>query len=256
MNLQARSRPIGIVTSLVFNGIVAITCALNGLTYLDPPPEEIATLIEFDTDEIFQEQQIEVGAGIEPQSENADPTQDVQLVQNSEAPQEGTKPNVSRETTVGTEGDVEINEPERDHEINPRSLFPTANNSDKDTLTTAQVADRVTDALTAGHAQGNTRVGNPEGVPTAQVKGRSVMGSLPFPIEDNIQKSGKVVVQVKVNNQGVVTSAIAGDVGTTVTDRTLWRNAEDAAKKARFNIIESARDTLYTGTITYVFNLK
>lgn len=254
MNLQARSRPIGIVTSLVFNGIVAITCALNGLTYLDPPPEEVATLIEFDTDMSLEDQIIEVGANVEPRSEDADPTQDVRLVQNSEAPLEGTRANEARETTVGTEGDVEVSEPERDHEIDTRALFPTANNSDKDTLA-AQVADRITDALTPGHAQGNTRVGNPEGAPSAKLQGRSVMGSLPSPAKDNIQKSGVVVVRIYVNREGTVINAIAGETGTTVTDKTLWDNAVAAAKKAKFNVSRNAPES-QEGTITYVFNLK
>lgn len=254
MNLQARSRPIGLVTSLVFNGIVAVTCALNGLTYLDPPPEEIATLIEFETDMTLEDQQIEVGANVEPRSEDADPTQDIRLVQNSEAPLEGTRANEARETTVGTEGDVEVPEPEREHEIDTRALFPTANNSDKDTLA-AQVADRVTDALTSGHAQGNTRVGNPEGEPSAKLQGRSVMGSLPTPAKDNIQKSGVVVVRIYVNREGTVINAIAGETGTTVTDKTLWDNAVAAAKKAKFNVSRNAPES-QEGTITYVFNLR
>lgn len=254
MNLQARSRPIGIVTSLVFNGIVAITCALNGLTYLDPPPEEIATLIEFDTDMTLEEQIIEVGADVQPRSEDADPTQDIRLVQNSEAPLEGNRPNEAAEATTGTEGDVEIAEPERDHEIDTRALFPTADNSNKDTLTTAQVADKITDALTPGNAQGNTRVGNPEGEPTAKLQGRSVMGSLPLPVKDNIQKSGTVVVRIYVNREGTVINAIAGETGTTVTDKTLWDNAVAAAKKAKFNVSRNAPEQ-QEGTITYVFKL-
>lgn len=227
---------------------------MAGLPYLYPPPPESSTIIEFEPDEIMDEQKIEVGASVEPRSENADPTQDIRLVQNSEAPTEGSRPNESRETTVGTEGDVEIPEPERDHEIDQRALFPSANNSDKDTLA-AQVADRITDALTPGHAQGNTRVGNPEGEPSAKLEGRSVMGSLPTPVKDNIQKQGIVVVRIYVNREGTVTSAVAGEQGTTVTDKTLWDNAVAAAKKAKFNVSRNAPES-QRGTITYVFNLR
>lgn len=241
------------MATLVFNGLVAFTCATTGLTYLDPPPEEVATLIEFEPEDRLEDQIIEVGANVQPRSEDADPTQDIRLVQNSEAPVVGTKPNEARETTVGTEGDVEISEPEREP-IDNRALFPTADNSDKDTLTSAQVADKITDALTAGNAQGNTRVGNPEGAPMAQVKGRSVMGSLPVPVKDNIQKSGTVVVRIYVNQNGDVINAIAGETGTTVTDRTLWKNAEEAARKAKFNVSRNAPES-QEGTITYVFKL-
>lgn len=255
MNPTTRSRPIGIVSSILFNGLLVLGGSVAGLPYLYPPPPEMSTVIEFEPDEIEQEQIIDVATGIEPRSENADPTQDVRLVQNSEAPLQGTRANESRESTVGSDGDVEIPEPNRDHEIDQRSLFPSANNSDKDSLTSAQVAEKITDALTPGHAQGNTRVGNPEGEPVARLQGRTVQGNLERPAEDNIQKSGVVVVQIRVNREGTVTSAIAGDTGTTVTDRTLWKNAEDAAKKTKFNGSRNAPES-QQGTITYVFNLK
>jgi len=254
MNPLIKSRPIGILSTIVFNGLVLIVCSMSGLTYLDPPPEEYSeTLIEFEAEELF-EQKIEVGAGIQPRSETADPTQDIRLVQNSEAPVESKRANESMESTVGTEGDVEIPEPPREPVIDQRALFPSADNNIKDTLST-QVADKVTDALTAGHAQGNTRVGNPEGEPSAKLQGRSVMGSLPRPADDKIQKSGVVVVRIQVNRNGDVTSAIAGEVGTTVTDKTLWDNAVAAAKKAKFNVSRNAPES-QQGTITYVFNLR
>lgn len=256
MNLQARSRPIGIVTSLVFNGIVAVTCALNGLTYLYPPPEEVATLIEFDTDDIIEEQKNEVGTGIEPQDEIADPTQDIRLVQNSEAPQEGTKPNVAREATVGNEGDVDVPEPERDHEIDARSLFPTANNSDKDTVSTAQLAERISDRLNAGHPQGNTNTGNPEGTPNVKLKGEARKTlTLPSPEKDNTQLSGIVVVQIFVNRDGKVIRAISPYTGTTVSSSVLWNLAAEAAKKTQFSSSRTAPEQ-QEGTITYQFNLR
>ena len=254
MNPTTRSKPIGIVSTVLFNGLLVLGGSIAGLPYLYPPPPETTTVIEFEAVVELEEQRIEMGADIQPRSENADPTQDVRLVQNSQAPIQGTRANESRETTVGTEGDVEIPEPERDHEIDQRALFPSADNSDKDTLA-AQVADRVTDALSPGHAQGNTRVGNPEGEPTAKLEGRSVMGSLPLPIKDNIQKSGVVVVRIYVNRDGTVTSAVAGEQGTTVTDKTLWDNAVAAAQRAKFNVSRNAPES-QRGTITYVFNLR
>ena len=80
------------------------------------------------------------------------------------------------------------------------------------------------------------------------------MGSLPLPAY-NIQNSGTVVVRIQVNREGTVTSAIAGETGTTVTDRTLWKAAEEAARKAKFNVSRNAPES-QQGTITYVFKLK
>jgi hypothetical protein len=40
-----------------------------------------------------------------------------------------------------------------------------------------------------------------------------------------------------------------------VTDRTLWKAAEEAARKAKFNVSRNAPES-QQGTITYVFKLK
>ena len=60
------------------------------------------------------------------------------------------------------------------------------------------------------------------------------------------------MVQVKVDQYGQVTEAIPGAEGTTVTDKTLWNAARNAALKAHFNQNASA-PALQSGTITYVF---
>ena len=88
----------------------------------------------------------------------------------------------------------------------------------------------------------------------AQVKGRSVLGSLPKPAY-NSQNEGTVVVTVKVDQFGSVTEAIPGAEGTTVTDKKLWNAARAAALKAHFNQSANA-PALQDGTITYIFKLK
>ena len=132
-------------------------------------------------------------------------------MQRSEGPVEGTKSNEALEATVGDDGDVEVPEPPR-KEINRRALFPTANNDKNDTLA-PQTAERPSDNLTAGHPQGNTRTGSTDGTPSAQLKGRSLMGSLPLP-EYSVQASGRVVVKIMVDKNGNVTSAQPGVTGT------------------------------------------
>ena len=120
--------------------------------------------------------------------------------------------------------------------------------------TDASVSREVSDALKAGHAQGNTRTGETSGEPNAKLAGRSVNGTLPRP-SYNVQKSGKVVVQIWVDNYGQVQKAVAGAEGTTVTDQTLWQAARKAALGAHFNMSADA-PALQEGTITYIFNLK
>ncbi len=75
--------------------------------------------------------------------------------------------------------------------------------------------------------------------------------SLPKPAY-NSPKSGKVVVEISVDKTGKVVKAKAGARGTTVQDASLFREAEAAAKRARFNSNPDAAE-LQVGTISYLF---
>ena len=117
-----------------------------------------------------------------------------------------------------------------------------------------QTSASISNALATGHTQGNTTIGNTEGEPLAKLKGRNVQGSLPIPAY-NINKGGKVVVKIFVDQYGTVINAIPGAAGTTVQDKTMWKAAKQAALRAKFNISSSA-ETVQEGTITYTFTLK
>jgi TonB family protein len=245
---DGKSNMFGIGLTVIFHVALLFIGIGSGLKYNYPPPEEQAILMEFISDE--QPKPIEVAAGIEPRAIVPRPDEEVTLVQRSEGPVEGTKSNEALEATVGDVGDVEVPEPPR-KEINRRALFPTASNDKKDTLA-PQTADTPSDNLTAGHAQGNTRVGSTDGTPSARLSGRSVMGSLPLP-EYSVQASGRVVVRIMVDKNGNVTSAVPGATGTTVTNRVLWEAAKEAALKAKFNTSSTISQE---GTITYIITLK
>ncbi|MBO7248681.1 MAG: hypothetical protein J6U88_01180 [Bacteroidales bacterium] len=246
---EKKGRWIGIaMTVLIHMGLLFISFRA-GLKYIYPPPEELGILLEFEQEE---PKPVQVTTGTEPRAENANPDNDVRLVQRSEAAVQGIQENRGVETTVGTEGDVEVPEPPRPKPINKKALFSSAKNK-QDTLA-QQVAEDVSDALRAGHSQGNTEVGGVEGAPSAKLAGRTVMGNLPIP-DYGVEASGKVVVRIKVDQYGKVTDAIPGAQGTTVQDATLWEAAKKAALEARFNISQSA-PIIQEGTITYVFTLR
>lgn len=85
--------------------------------------------------------------------------------------------------------------------------------------------------------------------------GRSVMGTLNKP-EYNINDQGDVVVQITVNRDGDVVSAVPGVRGTTVTDSRLWEAAKKAAMTAKFNKVTDPNAAItQKGTITYKFKL-
>jgi TonB family protein len=83
--------------------------------------------------------------------------------------------------------------------------------------------------------------------------GRSLVGSLPKP-EYDIQEQGIVVVKVTVDKYGRVTGAQAILKGTTTQNSYLWKVAQQAAMKARFNADPKA-SAIQEGTITYHFSL-
>ncbi len=243
----------GVALTVVLHGALLASCFFMGFTYLDPPPpEQEQILIEFDEVEIQKPKQ--TWNGSRPQAYEPDRTKPINLVQRSEAQLEGTKANEAQESVIDDFGDVEVEQPKREKEINKKALFSAADNkTDKDTLA-AQTAREVSDALKAGHASGNTRTGETAGQPNAKLAGRSVNGSLPRPSYP-VQKSGIVVVDIWVDQYGKVQKAVAGAEGTTVTDNDLWQAARKAAFGANFNMSADA-PAMQKGTITYVFKLN
>ena len=250
---EKKSRVTGVALTVSAHLVILACCFLMGFTYLDPPPpEKEQILIEFDEPELQRPKQ--TWDGTRPRAVNPDPTKDINLVQQSEAQHTGTKSNEAPEATVDDFGDVDVPEPPREKEIDRRALFSAADNkTQKDTLA-AQTAREISDALKAGHAQGNTRTGETAGEPNAKLAGRQVNGTLPRPTY-GVQASGKVVVDIWVDNYGDVQKAVAGAEGTTVTDKTLWQAARKAALGAHFNMSADA-PALQKGTITYIFKLN
>ena len=65
-------------------------------------------------------------------------------------------------------------------------------------------------------------------------------------------KAGNVVVEIKVDKDGNVIEAKAGQRGTTLWDSNLWRLCEQAAKKCKFTASPDKTE-VQKGTITYIF---
>lgn len=86
--------------------------------------------------------------------------------------------------------------------------------------------------------------------PNFSLHGRSAK-YIPVP-DYTEQEQGKVVVDVWVDKNGNVTKAIAGAKGTTTSNPSLWRKAQQAALNAKFSINLNAPEE-QKGTITYNF---
>ena len=251
---EKNARITGAVVTLCVHALAGVVLLTSGLKYLDPPPPERSSLvIEFEEEELQPNKPMETKVGRQPQAEEIDLEREVELVQKAEAPTVNDRPNVTPQAQPDAHGDVETPAPPAEPEIDRKALFPGMGKKDNN-ATTPHSAAEAKDSFKAGQPDGNTKEGKAEGKANAHVKGRNVMGTIPTPAYTT-QTEGIVVVQVKVDQYGNVTEAVPGAEGTTVTDKTLWNAARNAAMKTTFNMDANA-PAVQSGTITYIFKLK
>jgi TonB family protein len=90
------------------------------------------------------------------------------------------------------------------------------------------------------------------GYGSVSLNGRQTIGLLPKP-EDTGQQEGQIVIEIKVNWEGVVTEAKIGK-GTKIDDQVMRNSAIKAALKAKFEKKPGSIDQI--GTITYRYKFK
>ena len=245
------SSAVGAVLAVAIPVCSALFCSFTGLKYIYPPPQESTFVIDFTEEET--EPVVQHRNGREPQAEEIDLSKPVELVQRSESQYVSQKQNLTPATAPDEHGDVEVPQTPAEPVLDPRASFPGM--SKKDTsLTAPHSATQASEGFKAGQPKGNTDKGAVGGTPNAHLQGRSVVGVIPRPTYET-QASGKVVVNIIVNQMGEVINAQAGADGTTVTNKDLWTAARKAALKTRFNVSADAPAS-QQGSITYIFNLK
>ena len=250
-----RARWTGLAATVAIHVLALVFCLTAGLKYLDPPPPETSFLIDFEEEVLEEEKPVDAKVGRQPQAEETDPTQPVELVQKAESPHVNDRPNRTPAAKENGHGDVEVPAPPKKEEpkLDPRASFPGMSQQD-DKATAPHGAAEAREGFKAGEPDGNTKEGRTQGSANAHLQGRNVVGTISKPVY-NAQLEGTVVVQVKVNQYGEVTEALPGVSGTTVTDKGLWNAARSAAMKTKFNIKADA-PVVQTGTITYIFKLQ
>lgn len=241
----------GIFMTLAIHVCAVLLVSFTGIKYLYPPPPESTFLLDFEEEEVAVKQR----PGKQPRSEDVDREKPVELVQRSESPMTAANRNLTPEATPDNFGDVETPAPKQEPEINRNALFPGMSAKDT-TITAPHSAKDPSEVFKAGQTSGNVKAGNTENAPNAHLEGRFVdKAGLKKPSYGNSQESGKVVVKIWVDQYGKVQKAVPGADGTTVTDKTLWSAARNAALETGFNM-KSDAPALQEGTITYIFNLK
>lgn len=231
---ERRSRIAGGVAAAAYMVVVVALLLLLRLSPAEPATGEEGIMIALGDS-------FEAGADMVPEPETASEgelfTQD-----HEEAPEISAPPVVEPESKPEPQ-------PEPERRPDPAALFPGRGASQ-------------------GNEQGDGRQGAPTGAadgnPTGtgqgsagngfDLSGRHLRGALPSPDYPS-NRSGRVVVDIAVDENGVVTRAAVRIQGTTTNDAALVSAALDAARRARFNEVD-ANAGEQRGTITYNFILK
>ncbi|MDR2064533.1 MAG: TonB family protein [Prevotellaceae bacterium] len=165
----------------------------------------------------------------------------------------------TKPVTAGSEGDIERYEPPQP-KINEKALFRSTTEGTDEGNERNKIKDNSLYNGSGTNKEPARTLNTQSGFTTSEkgvlfsLEGRSAAGGFPKP-EYNVQKEGKVVVEIRVDQNGKVTHASATAKGSSLQDATLWKAAEDAARRARFNVDKNAAIS-QLGTITYIFNLK
>lgn len=237
------SKIISAILTAFIMGLLLLFCILTGYMPPDPPiPEEgVEVAMGFN----------EAGLGDEAPS-MAHP----QLQQSSTANEYSTQqhessvalPNNSKGRTTHPKSDDNTKADQKDN-INSKALYPGRKNNSSagqgqgDSYGNGQQGS---ENGTLGSRNYNGKGGNG----SFDLSGRSSV-SLPLPPKD-FSREGRIIVKIWVDQQGKVTKTSAPEQGSTITDPTMVRQAEQAARRSLFNADPNAA-VMQTGTITYVY---
>lgn len=138
-------------------------------------------------------------------------------------------------------------------EVNKTALFPSNNNNNSNNE--GETGDEGNQGRIDGSKDSKSHVGNGLGNDGIgySLNGRAPIGKFPKPLYSGENKSGKVIIEIKVDKYGKVISAVKKEKGSTTSDPELVNAAIKAAWKARFN--QDLNSIQQVGTITYNFDL-
>lgn len=265
----------GIIGTTIFHVVIALIILFLGFSTTLPLPGEEGIIINFGTDD--------EGLGFtQPAGQSAAPpaaaprpvtetvteddiiTQDMEEAPALPPPQREEIRQPERVQPVEEPQPAPVEEATREEVAeelperipNPNALFPgrTATGdtgTSEGTTTGTGDQGRETGSPDSPHRTGGD-TGSPDGV-SFNLDGRNPL-SLPLP-DYTHQVEGTVVVEVTVNRNGDVTSAIPGVRGSTTLNDYLLNAAKRAAERARFNVRPDA-PAFQRGTITYHFRLQ
>ncbi len=170
----------------------------------------------------------------------------------SPEPEDEARPEDREEEPVRQDTRVQekVAEQEPDPEPDPRAMFPGSDDRTAQKEGKGKTDEPGVQGKPEGSVEGEAAIGGKGSGVEFSLTGRKA-NYLPMP-DYTSPETGRVVISITVNRQGHVTRATAGARGTTTSNQTLWRLAEEAARKARFDIKHDVAEE-QRGTITYNF---
>ena len=238
---DTKRKIIGFAASIAFHGVVVALLLVLGLKYPDPPPPELG--VEMDLGEFS-----DIGTDLEHAAEGGEdvslgetiPDEEVgEVTQDAEDVPLVSKKTENKQKKPKQEPVAKPKE-NKEPETNPNALF-----------TKGKVKKGSSGDAGEGKGDGKGSGGDGAGSGTSfSLAGRGAK-NLGKP-SSSTEKVGNVVVEIKVDKDGNVLEAKAGQRGTTLWDSNLWRLCEQAAKKSQFTKDPNALE-VQKGTITYIF---
>ncbi len=267
------SKQRSILGTIAVNTLLLVLLFLFGFRTPLPLPAEQGVLINFGNSnegsglteprEAVTQVQQPAAQQANPQSHETPLTQDFEEApaiktpkpENKPDPKPEKKPEPKPTETVKPQTEQPKPVEEKPQVVNQQALFPGkkpggSNTGEGETGNPGNQGDPGGSTDAQSHVGSTT--GGGDGI-SFSLGGRSSL-LLPSPDYPK-QKSGRVVVEVTVDRNGNVTKATGGVRGSTTTDADLVRVAEQAARRAKFNVNPDA-PAEQIGTITYVFKLQ
>ena len=258
MTTENKNKVISGIGTALFLIVVSLICMAFGYDPPDPPiPEEGVEVNVGNSD---------MGFGDNPMPDASEPSSAPRPVsateqiatQNTESSAplySSPKPSTAKqdnETPTTTKP-----EPPKEPEINKNALF-NGNKGNKNKNQNAGSEGNTSGSGNMGKPDGNPNSNRYDGQPGQGGTGFSLTGrsakALPSP-NNTINKEGKIVVKIWVDQAGNVTQVSAPEKGSTISDAALVNQAKTAAKSAKFSAKADAPE-VQTGTITYVFRTR
>jgi TonB family protein len=270
-----KDRYKGLIGTLLIHGILIILFFILGLTAPESPPFEKGVVVDLGTAEMGQGQQTQATQQVQSQSTSASSQQEAQeevMTQDyQEAPAIEEEQNQTQEQTTQEETNPTSNtqnqpaeedqqeqqqEQEEERQVNEDALY-SGNQSEQNNQGEGNQEGNQDQGQPDGQTGGSTVGGDQMGAGDAGIgfslEGRSLVQAPN--IKDQSQKTGKVLINIKVDQDGNVISVDFSLKGSTTSDPHLVKLAKKAARQTKFNPDAGAPNVQY-GSITFNFKVR